>query len=84
MMILLPLIARYGSYLALIAGLSVVALTWDRSRIAKGVEKERVRVETIGETTDARAQEAVRTARKRAEAKPDEALLRYCRDCNPK
>ena len=79
--LLLPLLARWGSYIALAAGLMVIGVTWDRSRIAKGVNKERARIETIGEKTDARAQEAVRVARKRVGTKPDDALRRYCRDC---
>ena len=79
--LLLPLIARWGGYIALVAGLMAAGLTWDRSRINKGVQQERVRVDTVGEKTDARAQEAVKAARKRVETKPDDALRRYCRDC---
>lgn len=44
----LPLLAKYGMHLAVVAGLLTAAVMWDRSRIAKGVEKERASVEQTG------------------------------------
>lgn len=66
--------------LALAAAISmaVMALMTVRSAlIEKGATTERDRVEVKGKATDAKA----KTARKKAEAAPHEALARYCRDC---
>lgn len=68
------MITRY----ALAAAVAFAAMAgWSAWMQGKGVNKERARVETIGKKIDAKA----RTARKKAEAKPHEALARYCRDC---
>lgn len=74
--LLAKLLARYGLYLALTAGIGVAALAWDRSRVNKGVEKERVRVETTGRKIDAKAA----TARRAAESQPHDSLRGYYRD----
>ena len=81
MILFAPLIARYGMHLAVIAGCLVAFAAWDKHRVNVGVQKERVRVEVVGERTDERAQVAVKAARKKAEDKPDAALRKFCRDC---
>jgi hypothetical protein len=69
-----PLITRYA--VAAAAACAVMGLMY-QSTVQRGVNKERARVEAIGNKTDAKA----RKARKAAEAKPSAALSRYCRDC---
>lgn len=75
--LLLPLLARYGLHIAAILAIGVTVATWDRSRVNAGVQKERARVEKIGEKIDAKAS----VARRKAEARPNDALRGYCRDC---
>lgn len=72
------MIAAWIAKYATAAAIALVAMfgysAWMQS---KGVNKERARVEKIGKKIDAKA----RTARKKAEAKPHEALRNWCRDC---
>lgn len=72
----LPLLAKYGMHLAVVAGLLTAAVMWDRSRINKGVQTERVRVEKEGIKTDAKA----RTARDTAERDARRLLSKWQRD----
>ena len=74
--LLTRLLATYGLHAALVFGIGAAALTWDRSRIQKGVKQEQVRVEKQGEKIDARAQ----TARRAAEQRPADSLRGYYRD----
>lgn len=68
------MISRYA--LAFAAALAAMA-GWSAWMQNKGVQSERARVEIIGKKTDARA----KVARKKAEAKPHDALRAWCRDC---
>ncbi len=73
-------IGRYAGALAL--ALAAMA-GWSLWMQDKGVQRERVRVETIGKKIDAKAKVARRRV---AKTKPDEvqaALRRFCRDCGP-
>lgn len=75
------MIAAWLARHALAAAVAFAAMAgWSAWMQSKGVQKERDRVSTIGKRIDARA----KTARKKAEAKPHEALVRYCRDCDGK
>lgn len=72
-----PLITRY----AVAAAAAFAVMGWMyHSTVQRGVNKERARVDVIGNKTDAKA----RQARKAAEAKPNAALSKYCRDCGGK
>lgn len=73
------MIASWLARYAMAAALAFAAMAgWSAWMQSKGVQKERDRVSSIGKKIDARA----RTARKKAEAKPHDALRSYCRDCN--
>jgi cell division protein FtsB len=80
-LILTSLLARFGTHLAIGAGLLVGFLAWQKRIEVKAVAAERVRVETTGNNIDAAAQKK----RERVERAPpneiDAALRRYCRDC---
>jgi tRNA A-37 threonylcarbamoyl transferase component Bud32 len=72
------MIAAWVAKYALAAAVAFAAMAgWSAWMQSNGVNKERARVETIGKKIDAKA----RTARTKAEAKPDDALRRWCRDC---
>lgn len=68
----------------LIAGAAALAVMagWSAVQQQRGVERERARVDKIGEATHVRA----KTARKKVEAKPPEKvredLRRFCVDCD--
>jgi hypothetical protein len=70
------ILARYGLHIGAAAGIIVAFLAWDASRVHKGVQKERARVERQGAKTDAKAQEA----RRAATAQHDKRLQQYYRD----
>ena len=70
------ILARYGLHIGLAAALIVGWAAWDASRVNKGVQKERARVERQGNKTDAKAQEA----RRAATAQHDKRLQQYYRD----
>ncbi len=70
------ILARYGFHLGVAAAVIVGYVAWDATRVQKGVQKERARVERQGAKIDARAQEA----RRAATAKPGGVLERYYRD----
>lgn len=70
------LLARYGLHIGLVAGGLVAFFAWDASRVHKGVQKERARVERQGQRTDAKAQDA----RRAAAAQPDKRVQQYFRD----
>lgn len=70
------ILARYGFHIGIAAALIVGYTAWDASRVQKGVQKERARVERQGQKTDAKAQEA----RRAATAKPASVLERFYRD----
>jgi hypothetical protein len=80
-LILTGLLARFGTHLALGAGILVAFFAWTKRIEVKAVAAERVRVETTGNKIDAAAQKK----RERVERAPpnevDAALRRYCRDC---
>lgn len=71
-----PFLARYGLHIGIVAACVVGYFAWDASRVHKGVQKERARVERQGAKTDAKAQ----TARRAAAAKPAGVLDRFYRD----
>lgn len=72
------MIAAWVTRYAMAAAVALAAMAgWSAWMQAKGVSKERVRVERIGKKIDARA----KTARQKAEAKPHDSLRAYCRDC---
>lgn len=77
MTVLTPILARYAFAAAVALG---AMAWWSSSMVNRGVQRERVRVEKIGKKTDAKAQKA----RRAAEAKPHDALAKYCRDCGSK
>ena len=77
MTVLTPILARYAFAAAVALG---AMAWWSSSMVNRGVTKERARVDRIGTKTDAQA----RKARKAAEAKPNESLARWCRDCAAK
>lgn len=70
-----------SKYLIAIGAALAVMAGWSAMMQQKGVEKERVRVDTVGKKIDARA----KIARKKVEAKKPEELRadlkRFCRDC---
>lgn len=68
------MIARYAFAAAVALGAMAI---YSATLVQKGVTIERVRVERTGKKVNARAT----VARKKAEAKPDVALERWCRDC---
>jgi len=70
------ILARYGLHIGIVAGGLVAFFAWDASRVHKGVQKERARVERQGNKIDAKAQEA----RRAATAQPDKRLQQYFRD----
>lgn len=70
------ILARYGLHIGIAAALIVGYAAWDASRVQKGVQKERARVERQGSKTHAKAQDA----RRAAAAKPASVLDRYYRD----
>ena len=70
------LLARYGLHIGIVAGLLVAFLAWDASRVNKGVQKERARVERQGNKIDAKAQDA----RRAATTQPDKRVQQYFRD----
>lgn len=74
--IIIALLTRYGAYLAVVVGVGSAALVWDRSRVAKGVEKERARVEDTGNKIDAKAQSARRAVTSRPSDKRLDGMWR--------
>lgn len=73
------MIASWVARYAIAAALALAAMAgWSAWMQGKGVSRERARVEMIGKKVDARA----KVARKKAEAKPHDALRSFCRDCN--
>lgn len=70
-----------SKYLIAIGAALAVMAGWSAMMQQKGVEKERVRVDTVGKKIDAKA----KIARKKVEAKKPEELRadlkRFCRDC---
>lgn len=70
------LLAKFGVYIAIGAGVLVAYFTWHKTVEHKGVVKERVRVEQVGKKIDAKAQ----AARRDAERKPHDSLRQYYRD----
>jgi len=54
----------------------VAFFAWDASRVNKGVQKERARVERQGNKIDAKAQDA----RRAATSQPDKRVQQYFRD----
>jgi len=70
------ILAKYGLHIGVVAGVLVAFFAWDASRVQKGVQKERARVERQGSKIDAKAQEA----RRAATAQPDKRLQQYFRD----
>jgi hypothetical protein len=70
------LLARYGLHIGIAAAVIVGYVAWDASRVHKGVQKERARVERQGNKIDAKAQDA----RRAATAKPKRVLERFYRD----
>ena len=78
MILLAPILARYGLHLALSAGVIVAFFAWDSSRVNKGRQLERAAVERRGEINAKKAD----AARRDAERLPADRLRdRYCRDC---
>jgi len=70
------LLARYGLHIGIVAGGLVAFFAWDASRVHKGVQNERARVERQGNKIDAKAQDA----RRAATAQPDKRVQQYFRD----
>lgn len=70
------ILARYGLHIGLAAAVIVGYVAWDASRVNKGVQKERARVERTGNKIDAKAQDA----RRAAAAQPGRVLERHYRD----
>lgn len=70
-----------SKYLVAVGAALAVMAGWSAIMQQRGVEKERVRVETQGKKTHARA----KAARAKVEAKPapeiSADLRKYCRDC---
>jgi len=68
-----------GRYAVAAAAALAVMAGWSAYMKQKGVQSERVRVETIGKKVSVKA----KSKRKEAEQKPHESLAKYCRDCSP-
>lgn len=70
------ILARYGLHIAVVVGVLIIYVGWKKRVETKAVTAERVRVETTGKQIDAKAQ----AARRDAERRPHDSLLKYYRD----
>lgn len=52
------ILARYGLHIGICAAVIVGYATWDASRVQKGVQKERQRVQVVGEKIEKKAHAA--------------------------
>lgn len=80
-MILTSILARFGTHLALGAGILVAFFAWQKRVEVKAVTAERVRVETQGNKIDAAAQAKRDKIQRAPQSEIDGALRKYCRDC---
>jgi cell division protein FtsB len=80
-LILTSIIARFGTHLAIGAGLLVGFLAWQKRIEVKAVTAERVRVEETGNKIDAAAQQKREKIQRAPQSEIDIALRKYCRDC---
>lgn len=73
--IVLKMLGEYATKLALVAAAGVVYFSWQTVQRQKGAQQEQVRVEKLGEKTNAEVRKSVQ----RALVKPDDSLLKYVR-----
>lgn len=77
MMLLAPLLARFGVHIAVAVGFVVAFFAWDSSRVNKGRQLERAAVEKRGNINAKKADDA----RRAVERLPADRLKdRYVRD----
>lgn len=74
--ILTSILARFGTHLAIGAGLLVGFLAWTKRVEHKAVQAERASVEQAGTKTNEKA----RTARRDAERAPHDSVRQWLRD----
>jgi len=77
------LLAKFGVYIAIAAGVLVAYATWHKKVENAGIRKEQVRVEAVGKKIDAAAQKKREKIERAPPSEVDNALRKYCRDCGP-
>lgn len=81
--IITAFVAKFGLHIAIVAGVLVAYATWHKKVENAGIRKEQVRVETVGNKIDAKAQKKRAAVERAPPSEVDNALRKYCRDCGP-